>query len=142
MREWFANPNQFLSDLSLAVLHAASSSAELRLYAARRFSSSLSPATCPSIACSRFGPNTTSPSNRMNSISVQTHGHSSLSSYSLAIVFPVVTGFSSSAFMADLKPRMPSPIPLPSSGSFLGRKRARQFRKSPVDASVETILQT
>src|ERR1700680_2608623 len=35
------------------------------------FSSSvLARATCPSIACSRFGPNTTSPSNSMNSISV------------------------------------------------------------------------
>jgi hypothetical protein len=34
-------------------------------------------------------------------------------------VVVVLASFSSLAFMADFKPRMPSPIPLPSMGSFL-----------------------
>src|SRR5258708_9867904 len=40
--------------------------------------------------------------------------------WSCATVVVVLAGLSSSVFMADLKPRMPSPIPLPSSGSFFG----------------------
>src|SRR4029077_13293956 len=48
--------------------------------------------------------------------------------WSLAMA-TVTLGFSSSVFIADLKPRMPSPIPLPSSGSFLGPNTSRAVPK-------------
>src|ERR1700720_1426752 len=46
--------------------------------------------------------------------------HDSLLGYALspATTSAVLSGFSSSVFIAALKPRIPSPIPLPSSGSF------------------------
>jgi hypothetical protein len=52
-------------------------------------------------------------------------------------VVVVPPGFPSSALMADLKPRMPSPIPLPGSVSFFGRTLAA-IPGLISDASVET----
>jgi hypothetical protein len=81
-------------------------------------------------AYSCFGPNTSNPRISMNRISVPKPTiHPLVTLWSSAMVVVVVAGFSSSAFMADLKPRMPSPIPLPSSGSFLGPNTSRAIPK-------------
>src|SRR5258708_32295364 len=59
-----------------------------------------------------------------------TEAHDSLLGYALSLeLLVVLAGFSSSAFMADLKPRIPSPMPLPSSGSFLGPKTSNASPK-------------
>src|ERR1700730_190189 len=59
----------------------------------------------------------------------KTHDHSLVTRWSLATMIVVLTGFSSSACIADLKPRIPSPIPLPSSGSFLGPNTSNAIPK-------------
>src|SRR5215472_1794423 len=53
---------------------------------------------------------------------------SPLTLWSPETVVPLLAGFSSS-LIASLKPRMPSPIPLPSSGSFLGPNTSRAIPK-------------
>src|ERR1700693_6000609 len=56
--------------------------------------------------------------------------HDSLLGYAVPLeLLVVLEGFSSSAFIADLKPRIPSPMPLPSSGSFLGPKTSNAIPK-------------
>jgi hypothetical protein len=82
------------------------------------------------MAWSRFGLKTRSPSISVNRTSVPKPTiHSLVRAWSAAIVVVVLTGFSSSAFIADFKPRMPSSIPLPSSGSFLGPNTSRAIQK-------------
>src|SRR6202020_3354368 len=54
----------------------------------------------------------------------------------------VPAGFSSSAFMADLKPRMLSPSPLPNSGSFLGPNTSKAIPKTISKCIGGTVLLT
>src|SRR5580698_3494560 len=88
---------------------------KLRLEAARSFS----PHTWTNIARSWLGPSRRSPSNSTNSIPAPRPTTYSLVGCS-SLARAMIVCLSSSALMADLKPRMLSPIPLPNSGSFLG----------------------
>src|SRR6266550_4425636 len=63
----------------------------------------------------------------------------------------VLSERSSCSFIADLKPRIPSPIPLPSSGSFLGPNTSKAIPKitnrcvgckSPSNINLSLILKS
>ena len=62
-------------------------------------------------------------------------GHAS----SLAMVDVVVLAGFSSSLMAALKPRIPSPIPFPSSGSFFGPKTNRAIPTITSSLDEETL---